>query len=61
MKSEYPCKVCKSLKCQEDCQNQEARKLLDTSILREIINEMSEGIKVPFIEQILREEGLEPI
>ncbi len=58
--NDYPCKCCQKLNC-EDCQNEGEKRSFDTYLLREYISGLDEVVKIPFIEQILREEGLEPI
>lgn len=60
MADDFPCKYCLNSIC-EDCPNEEIRKSFDTSLLRQYISGLNDEIKIPFIEQILREEGLEPI
>lgn len=54
------CKYCQQANC-EDCPEKKNREALDTSILREYIAGLEETKKIPFINHLLVEEGLEPI
>lgn len=57
MKNKLPCKDCKGTSC-VGCGFEEERQIFDTSLLKDYIARMKEEQKIPFINQLLIEEGL---